>query len=147
MTDARCPVTWAMWGTHSCLPYKNIISPLMNVSSRTPEGEPHECPLCGAISNLEPAFPGGDAVCPACGQLVWWFRDRYGERLAQMLETLSLDGTLRFNEMDSLDVVEFAMELEEEFDLEIPQEDVERMKTFADLIRYLRLRDDLLPPD
>ena len=116
----------------------------MSVSSRTPEGSPHKCPLCGAISNLEPAFPGGDAVCPACGQLVWWFRDRYGERLAEMLETLSLDSTLK---LDSLDVVELIMELEEEFDLEILREDVERMKTFADFIRFLRRRDDLLPPE
>ena len=116
----------------------------MNVSSRTPEGTPHECPLCGAVSNLEPAFPGGDAVCPACGQLVWWFRDRYGERLAQMLEELSLDSSFR---LDSLDAVELVMELEEEFDLTIPDEDAERIQTFADLIRYLRRRDDLLPPD
>jgi acyl carrier protein len=119
----------------------------MNVSSRTPEGTPHECPLCGAISNLEPAFPGGDAVCPACGQLVWWFRDRYGERLAGVLESLSLDGTWNELGLDSLDVVELAMELEEEFDLDIPREDLERLKTLADLIRYLRQHDDLLPPD
>jgi acyl carrier protein len=119
----------------------------MNVSSRTPEGTPHECPLCGAVSKLEPAFPGGDAVCPACGQLVWWFRDRYGERLARMLEEYWLEGSFEVAGLDSLDIVEVVMELEEEFDLEIPREDLERIKTFADLIRYLRLRDDLLPPD
>jgi acyl carrier protein len=116
----------------------------MNVSSRTPEGTPHECPLCGAVSNLEPAFPGGDAVCPACGQLVWWFRDRYGERLARMLDELSLESSFR---LDSLEAVELIMELEEEFDLNIPDEDAERIQSFADLIRYLRQRDDLLPPD
>jgi acyl carrier protein len=116
----------------------------MNVSSRTPEGSPHQCPLCGAISNLEPAFPGGDAVCPACGQLVWWFRDRFGERLAQMLEELSLESSFR---LDSLEAVELIMELEEEFDLDIPDEDAERIQTLADLIRYLRQRDNLLRPD
>lgn len=119
----------------------------MTVSSRTPEGMPHECPLCGALSNLEPAFPGGDAVCPACGQLVWWFRDRLGERLALALESLSLDDPLKDLGLDSLDVVELVMELEEEFDINIPDEDAERIQTVADLIRYLRQRDDLLPPD
>ena len=116
----------------------------MNVSSRTPEGTPHECPLCGAVIKLEPAFPGGDAVCPACGQLVWWFRDRYGERLAHMLEELSLESSFH---LDSLEAVELIMELEEELDLNIPDEDAERIQTFADLIRYLRQRDDLLPPE
>ena len=119
----------------------------MNVSSRTPEGTPHECPLCGAISNLEPAFPGGDAVCPACGQLVWWFRDRLGERLAQILESLSLDVSLTALGLDSLEAVELVMELEEEFDIQIPDAASERIQSIADLIRYLRQHDDFLPPE
>lgn len=119
----------------------------MNISSRTPEGTPHRCPICGTLSNLEPAFPGGDAVCPACGQLVWWFRDRLGEQLAQALEALSVDESFTSLGIDSLEVVEVVMELEEEFDITIPDEEIERMQTLADVIRYLRQHDDLMPPE
>ncbi|HEB12552.1 MAG TPA: acyl carrier protein [Actinobacteria bacterium] len=38
---------------------------------------------------------------------------------------------------DSLDVVELVMALEEEFDLEIPDEDAERINTVAEIISYL----------
>ena len=38
---------------------------------------------------------------------------------------------------DSLDVVEMVMSLEEEFDIEVPDEDVEEMKTVADVERYV----------
>jgi acyl carrier protein len=119
----------------------------MNVSSRTPEGTPHECPYCGAVANLEPAFPGGDAVCPACGQLLWWFRDRLGERLAQAVESLGPAGLLKDLGGDSLETVELIMELEEEFGIQIPDDEAEKIQTIGDLIRYLRQRDDLLPPE
>jgi acyl carrier protein len=38
---------------------------------------------------------------------------------------------------DSLDVVDLVMSLEEEFDLEIPDEDVEGMKTVGDMVKYI----------
>jgi acyl carrier protein len=38
---------------------------------------------------------------------------------------------------DSLDVVEMVMSLEEAFDIEVPDEDVEEMKTVADVERYV----------
>jgi len=38
---------------------------------------------------------------------------------------------------DSLDVVELVMALEEEFDLEIPDEAVENIKTVGDIINYI----------
>jgi acyl carrier protein len=41
---------------------------------------------------------------------------------------------------DSLDIVELVMSMEEEFDVEIPDEDVERMRTIGDAIEYLRER-------
>lgn len=40
-------------------------------------------------------------------------------------------------EMDSLDVVEVLMSLEDEFGVEIPDEDIEGIKTVEDLINYL----------
>lgn len=38
---------------------------------------------------------------------------------------------------DSLDVVELVMGLEEEFDIEIPDEDAEKMATVGDAIAYI----------
>ena len=38
---------------------------------------------------------------------------------------------------DSLDVVEIVMCLEEAFDIEVPDEDVEGMRTIGDLERYV----------
>jgi hypothetical protein len=44
----------------------------MNISSRTPEGDPNRCPVCGVDSRLDPSRPPGDAPCPACGCLLWF---------------------------------------------------------------------------
>jgi len=38
---------------------------------------------------------------------------------------------------DSLDIVELIMVFEEEFNLEIPDKDAEKMETVGDVIRYL----------
>lgn len=38
---------------------------------------------------------------------------------------------------DSLDVVELVMALEEEFDVEIPDEDAEKIATVADAVKYI----------
>lgn len=39
---------------------------------------------------------------------------------------------------DSLDIVELIMALEEEFELEIPDEDAERISTVRDAVEYIR---------
>jgi len=41
---------------------------------------------------------------------------------------------------DSLDIVELVMAIEEEFGLEIPDEDAERMQNIADAINYVEER-------
>ena len=38
---------------------------------------------------------------------------------------------------DSLDTVELIMALEEEFNIEIPDDDAERIKTVGDIIKYI----------
>ncbi len=43
---------------------------------------------------------------------------------------------------DSLDTVELVMALEEEFDLEIPDEDAEKIVTVGDAIKYLQANTD-----
>lgn len=41
---------------------------------------------------------------------------------------------------DSLDIVELVMSIEESFDIEIPDEDAEKLQTIGDAITYLRER-------
>ncbi len=53
---------------------------------------------------------------------------------SQVTEEASFDGDLK---ADSLDVVELVMALEDEFDLEIPEEDAERITTVGAAVRYL----------
>ena len=43
-------------------------------------------------------------------------------------------------EADSLDIVELMMALEEEFDIEIPDEDAERISTVSDAVDYIKER-------
>ena len=47
----------------------------MIISSRTPEGEPNRCPVCGKFVRIEPSHPTNDAPCPHCGQLLFFARD------------------------------------------------------------------------
>lgn len=39
---------------------------------------------------------------------------------------------------DSLDIVELVMAMEEEFDLEIPDEDAEKLRTVSDVTKYIQ---------
>ena len=39
---------------------------------------------------------------------------------------------------DSLDIVELIMALEEEFDMEIPDEDAEKVVTVGDVVEYIK---------
>ncbi len=41
---------------------------------------------------------------------------------------------------DSLDIVELVMAMEEEFDIEIPDDDAERIQTIGDVLSYLKER-------
>ena len=41
---------------------------------------------------------------------------------------------------DSLDIVELVMTMEEEFDMDIPDEEAEKMKTVGDVINYINAK-------
>lgn len=45
-------------------------------------------------------------------------------------------------EADSLDIVELMMALEEEFDIEIPDEDAEKISTVKDAVDYITEHQD-----
>jgi acyl carrier protein len=107
----------------------------MSISSRTPEGEPLRCPLCHTVEHLELSYPGDDSICPRCGHLLWWFRDRTHKE-ARLEHSFVHDLGV-----GSLDDVELVMELEEEFHINIPDAEAEKMITIADAIRYIRKRE------
>ena len=108
----------------------------MNISSRTPEGEPIRCPICNQVVTVEPSEPLGDAPCPNCGHLLWWFEQRFADKSKDVGDFLEASFV---NDLGaaSLDTVELVMELEEEFDIQIPDEDAEKIETVADAIRYI----------
>jgi acyl carrier protein len=43
---------------------------------------------------------------------------------------------------DSLDIVDVVMSLEEEFDIEVPDEEIENMKTVGDIVRFIEAKKD-----
>ncbi len=96
------------------------------------------CSICGTEMVLSIVRTSGDAPCPTCGSLLWWFRQRlsedYGVAADQVTPATSFAADLG---TDSVDLCELALELEQEFKLEIPDRDVQQMKTVADAIRYV----------
>ncbi len=102
----------------------------MTISSRTPEGVPNRCPVCDHDFRMEPSLPSGDAPCPACGSLVW-----FGDTREIALPFIDPE-----KELDSLEMVEVMMSLEDKFKVEIPDEDYEKIKTVGDIRRYVEER-------
>ena len=117
----------------------------MTVSSRSPEGLPSECPLCNAKTNIEFSDPAGDAPCPNCGHLLWasaQLVQSVTRRYADALGTApgAINANTRFADLaaDSLDTVEMVMELEEEYDVNIPDDVAQRIQTVGDAVRYIQ---------
>ena len=68
--------------------------------------------------------------------------EKVREILCDQLDLEPEDVTLDTNIIDdlgadSLDLVDFVMSLEDEFDKEIPDEDVENIKTVGDIVSYI----------
>jgi acyl carrier protein len=59
------------------------------------------------------------------------------EQLGVEEDELSLESSFEDLDADSLDIVELVMSLEEEFKLEISDEEVEKIKTVGDVVRYI----------
>jgi hypothetical protein len=49
------------------------------ISSRTPEGDPNRCPVCGRDCRVEPSLFGRDAPCAHCGHLLWFTKSSSAE--------------------------------------------------------------------
>ncbi len=117
----------------------------MPVSSRTPEGMPSECPLCGAQTNIEFSEPAGDAPCPGCGCLIWASAqllqtvcERFAGALGVEPGQITANTQLAEWGVDSLDSVEVVMELEEQWDINLPDHVAERIQTIGDFVRYVQ---------
>lgn len=130
---------FADWGEAATTP--------MNTSTRTPEGFPGRCPLCGADTDLEFSDPVGDAPCPQCGCLVWRsaqlleeFRRIIAETLGVPPEELEDGKLIEELEADSITLVELVMRTEATLAVQIPDEDYEHIRTIADLVRYIERR-------
>lgn len=66
-------------------------------------------------------------------------KDVIGEQLGiEDLDTITMDTTfIEDLGADSLDIVELIMALEEEFDLEIPEAEAEKVTTVGDVVEYI----------
>jgi acyl carrier protein len=86
---------------------------------------------------LEFCDPSGVALCPSCGHLLRRLQGRlaslYGAPAGIKLGTSFLDDL----GADSLDLAELIMELEEEFDVTIPDVAVEQIRTVEDALRCI----------
>jgi acyl carrier protein len=110
---------------------------MVTIASRTPEGAPGRCPVCGKEVRIESSLIAGDAPCPHCGTLLWFVGVSYEDRLlfeyagAEVIRERALEFLARAlgvskEELetnpaaadnlgyDSLDLVELMMELEDE---------------------------------
>ena len=68
--------------------------------------------------------------------------ERIRELLAEQLdideEKITMDSNILEDfEADSLDVVDMVMSLEDEFGVEIPDEEIENLHTVGDVVRYV----------
>jgi acyl carrier protein len=120
----------------------------MIISSRTPEGDAYQCPVCGATALLESSL-AGDVPCPSCGQLLWWLRNRLNPQIdfGTLLSVIGKEKQPRepwqtADELgiDSLDVVEMVMEIEDNFGVTLSDEDLADCRTVEDIIRLIQLR-------
>ncbi len=59
------------------------------------------------------------------------------DQLEVSIGKLTMDTTFEDIDADSLDIVELVMALEEEFDLEISDQEIENIKTVGDVVRYI----------
>jgi acyl carrier protein len=114
------------------------------IASRTPEGDPFSCRVCGAVDRIEVSPLVADAVCTRCGGYLAKFLGHFDERIGRG-KPIPLDADLAplLAAEDSLDVLEGVMELEEELGVRMDFDEVQRCRTIEDLAHYLhRLNEE-----
>lgn len=74
----------------------------MTISSRTPEGTPNRCPVCGKSIRMEPSIPPGDAPCPSCGSLMWFAQSVFGKDIDLLVHNATITELVATNKPDSI---------------------------------------------
>ena len=74
--------------------------------------------------------------------------EKVKERVSDILGVEAEDVNMESNFIDdlgadSLDIVELIMALEEEFDIEIPDEEAEKIQTVGDVVDYIKEHSDM----
>jgi len=69
-------------------------------------------------------------------------KDIVAEQLGVEKEDINEDTSFDELNADSLDIVELIMALEEEFDLEIPDEDAEKLTTVGAAVAYVKSKQN-----
>ncbi|HPX70432.1 MAG TPA: acyl carrier protein [Bacillota bacterium] len=65
-------------------------------------------------------------------------RDILAEQLGAEKESITPNtNVMKDLEADSLDIVEIIMAIEDEFEIEIPDEDAEQMQTVSGIVKYI----------
>ena len=102
---------------------------------------PPRCAVCSNLALSESSEPRGVELCVRCGVIL----RRLCARLVPLYDVepdrIKLDTSFLSDlDTDSLDKVELASELEEEFGVEISDHEAERIHTVADLVQLLAAR-------
>ncbi len=105
----------------------------MTISSRTPEGTPNRCPVCGKSICIEPSIPPGDAPCPNCGSLLWFAEAVLGDDVDMLVHDAIEPDLLATNKADA--IREMIAKLSSVGAIERENED--------DIIRAILKREDL----
>ena len=70
-------------------------------------------------------------------------RDILVDQLDVDEDTVTMDASITTDlGADSLDVVDLVMSLEEEFECEIPDDEIENIKTVGDVVKYIEEHQD-----
>jgi hypothetical protein len=122
----------------------------MTIAVRATGGGTGTCSVCGALVVIDRTAGLGEIPCPMCGVLLWFLETFEGGRFhcwdevpadfrerLRVLLTRHDDFLLR---CDSLDLVEIALEIEDEFGVSIPEEELRKMRGVGDIIEYLFCR-------
>ena len=65
-------------------------------------------------------------------------KDILSEQLGISQDDLTMDSAIEDLGVDSLDLVEIIMALESEYDIDISDDDVEKIKTVGDIVNYIK---------
>ena len=112
------------------------------MSGATSVAVPPRCPVCGRVGLLALVEPAGAALCARCGEVFLWIHAHLARQLRREKVMIQLKTQLKHLGLDSLDVVELVMDLEEQFGFSVPDDVAEGWITIEDLVRWIAQQPD-----